>query len=470
LTAAPDSGWNFIGWSGDVTDTLNPVSVTITGNMIVTANYSIVTFTLTYNAGTGGTISGTTPQTVNYGTDGTPVTAMPNTGYHFVDWSDGVLTASRTDTNITADLTVTAHFAINVNNPPTFTSAPVIAATVGSVYTYNVTTSDPEGDARAITAPTKPAWLTLTDNLDGTATLTGTPTAANFGANAVTLSVSDGVNPAVIQNFSITVSSASPFTVTFDANGGTGTMAPQINNGPTALMLNTFTRTGYTFAGWNTVALGGGTAYTDGQVYPFTADVTLYAQWTVLPTLTMTFRSTGSQDGWILESSENSGIGGTLNNIDKTFNLGDDAENKQYRAILSFNTTNLPETLTIKSVTLKIKKAGLFGANPFTKLGALTVDIRRGTFGTSALQLTDFQAKPNKAAVGYFKKTPSLNWYTAILKSTSYAFINRTGLTQFRLRFAMDDNNNRIADYMRFFSGNTGATSRPVLIIQYTEP
>ncbi len=56
-------------------------------------------------------------------------------------------------------------------------------------------------------------------------------------------------------------------TVTFNANGGTGTMAPQNDNTPTALTTNTFTRTGYTFVGWNTVAGGTGTAYTNGATY-----------------------------------------------------------------------------------------------------------------------------------------------------------------------------------------------------------
>ena len=41
-------------------------------------------------------------------------------------------------------------------------------------------------------------------------------------------------------------------TVTFNANGGTGTMSNQIANVPTALTANAFTRTGYTFSGWNT--------------------------------------------------------------------------------------------------------------------------------------------------------------------------------------------------------------------------
>jgi len=74
-------------------------------------------YTLTYNAGSGGSITGTTPQTVASGANGSEVTAVPNTGYRFVRWSDGVMTASRTDTNVTADITVTAMFAHS--NPAT---------------------------------------------------------------------------------------------------------------------------------------------------------------------------------------------------------------------------------------------------------------------------------------------------------------------------------------------------------------
>jgi uncharacterized repeat protein (TIGR02543 family) len=59
-------------------------------------------------------------------------------------------------------------------------------------------------------------------------------------------------------------------------------MANETASGPTKLTLNAFTRTGYHFAGWNTVANGvGGTSYADGASYPFNASTTLYAQWTV---------------------------------------------------------------------------------------------------------------------------------------------------------------------------------------------
>lgn len=70
-------------------------------------------FTLTYTAGENGTIVGTSPQTVQQGSISTPITAIPNTGYHFVNWSDGSITNPRIDVNVQANLNVTANFAIN---------------------------------------------------------------------------------------------------------------------------------------------------------------------------------------------------------------------------------------------------------------------------------------------------------------------------------------------------------------------
>ncbi|RXR21105.1 choice-of-anchor D domain-containing protein [Flavobacterium amnicola] len=69
------------------------------------------------------------------------------------------------------------------------------------------------------------------------------------------------------------------YTVTFNANGGTGTMANQTASTTTALTTNTYTNAGFTFAGWGT-APGGPVVYADGANYSFAADITLYAQWT----------------------------------------------------------------------------------------------------------------------------------------------------------------------------------------------
>ena len=72
------------------------------------------------------------------------------------------------------------------------------------------------------------------------------------------------------------------YTVTFDANGGEGSMEPQrFEVGvDTALNTNAFTRENYKFIGWNTAADGSGATYADeGAILELTGDMTLYAQW-----------------------------------------------------------------------------------------------------------------------------------------------------------------------------------------------
>lgn len=71
------------------------------------------------------------------------------------------------------------------------------------------------------------------------------------------------------------------YTVTYDANGGKGAMASQTVNagGSVTISANAFTRSGYTFTGWNTASDGSGTSYTVGQQVSLTNNLTLYAQW-----------------------------------------------------------------------------------------------------------------------------------------------------------------------------------------------
>jgi uncharacterized repeat protein (TIGR02543 family) len=66
---------------------------------------------VTYAVFDGGSIQGEATQTVLYGENTTKVTAVADTGYIFVKWSDGVIDAARTDMNVQHDITVTAEFA-----------------------------------------------------------------------------------------------------------------------------------------------------------------------------------------------------------------------------------------------------------------------------------------------------------------------------------------------------------------------
>ncbi|PIT94787.1 hypothetical protein COT98_02110 [Candidatus Falkowbacteria bacterium CG10_big_fil_rev_8_21_14_0_10_39_9] len=99
---------------GNTTGTLNPgPKCLIPGGGIIDVNCSggaTESFTLTYTAGANGSIVGTSPQTVNSGASGSAVTADPDPGYSFVNWSDASTANPRTDTNVLANISVTANF------------------------------------------------------------------------------------------------------------------------------------------------------------------------------------------------------------------------------------------------------------------------------------------------------------------------------------------------------------------------
>ena len=144
---------------------------------------------------------------------------------------------------------------------------------------------------------------------------------------------------------------------------------------------------------------------------------------------------------------------------------------KQYRGILSFSTgAGLPDNAVITKVTLKVKKQGIIGGgNPVATFQGFMVDIKKGFFGTTALQTSDFQAAAHKT-YGPFMTALGGGWYSIDL-TPGKGYINKlstlSGLTQIRLRFKLDDNNNTVANYLSLYSGNAPAASRPQLIIEY---
>ena len=86
------------------------------------------------------------------------------------------------------------------------------------------------------------------------------------------------------------------YTVTFDANGGTGEMAQQVftEGESRTLMSNIFSYQGHTFKNWNTMKNGTGTSYDDRQKITVTSDMILYAQWKkIVTTVTVTFDANG---------------------------------------------------------------------------------------------------------------------------------------------------------------------------------
>jgi len=187
--ATPDTGAQISSWTGTSNNasTANINSLTMPASAHdAHVNYSQIAYTLTYNAGIGGSITGIKVQTVNHGEDGSLVTATPDIGYHFESWSDGVLTATRTDKNITSNVEVAANF---VQNEYTLT---VFSA-------YGLVTKSPEkptyhyGEEVTLSVNSNPGWMltgwtpALTDNkvvITGDMTVT-----ANYTQNEYTLTI-----------------------------------------------------------------------------------------------------------------------------------------------------------------------------------------------------------------------------------------------------------------------------------------
>jgi hypothetical protein len=184
----------------------------------------------------------------------------------------------------------------------------------------------------------------------------------------------------------------------------------------------------------------------------------------------MTFRSIGDYDGLVIEQDEASGKGGTFDAASMVTGVGDNILDYQYRSILHFDTSELPDGAVVTGVTLKVKRQAIVGGNPFDSLGYLTVDQKTGAYHENPeLEKLDFHAVGSRGNVGRFIKTPASGWYRAPLRAPSYPLVNLTGTTQFRLRFATDDDNDGTADYLNFYTGNLYAAA-PQLIVTYYVP
>ena len=226
--AVPASGYHFVNWSDG--NTTNPRTDTaVTANLSVTANFAINTYTLTYVAGSNGSLIGTTSQIINHGSNGTAVTAVPATGYHFVNWSDGSTANPRTDSSITANLSVTANFAIN-----TYTLT-YVAGSNGSLTgtTSQIINHGSNGTAIAAVPATGYHFVNWSDGGTANPRTDSSITAnlavtANFAINTYSLSYSAGPNGSL-----------------------TGTTSQFINHGSNGTPITAIPDTGYHFVNWS---------------------------------------------------------------------------------------------------------------------------------------------------------------------------------------------------------------------------
>jgi uncharacterized repeat protein (TIGR02543 family) len=379
VTAVPNPGYSFSGWSDGVT-TASRTDTNITANLSVTANFAPLTYTLTYTAGDGGTISGTSPQTVEHGSDGTEVIAVANPGYHFVGWSDFILTAARTDTNVTGDKTVEAIFALNtytvifedwdgtVLDSQTVAhgsgaTAPADPTRTGYTFTgwsadFSTITAD-----LTVTAEYDINTYTLTYTAGDGGTISGTsPQTVEHGSDGTEVIAvanpgyhfvgwSDFILTAARTDTNVTgdktveaIFALNTYTVIFEDWDGTVLDSQTVAHGSGATAPADPTRTGYTFTGWS------------ADFSTITADLTVTAEYDINTyTLTYTAGDGGTISGTSPQTVEHGSDGTEVTAV----------PNPGYSFVKwSDDRTDNPRTDT--SVTSNITVEAIFAADTYT--------------------------------------------------------------------------------------------------------
>ncbi len=266
------TGYTFLGWSktktattATYTDKQSVKNLTSTNGGTVTlyAIWKVNTYTVKFNANGGtGTMSN---QAFTYGTaQNLTANAFSRTGYTFLGWS-------KTSTATTATYTDKQ----SVNNLSATNGATVNLYAIWKINSYTIDFDSNGGSEVA----------DITQNYGTTITKPANPTRTGY-----TFAGWDTTIPTTMpaKDMKITAKwTANTYTVKFNANGGTGTMADQsfVYDVAQNLTANAFKRTGYTFLGWNTDKDATTATYTDKQsVKNLTAingdTVTLYAIWT----------------------------------------------------------------------------------------------------------------------------------------------------------------------------------------------
>lgn len=272
------TGYTFKNWNtkSDGTGTAYDSGASYTANATATlyAQWDIIKYTVSYNANGGSGAPGS--QSKNYGATLTLSSIKPNrTGYTFRNWNtaaNGSGTSYNSGGSYTANADATLYAQWNINsysvsynanggsNPPSaqsgayntnITLTTTKPAAPGNVVTTFTVTYKANGGSSVASGSAKKTTSYTFSNWNTEANGSGTP--YNSGAS-----------------YKIPTSNT---TLYARWTSSTSTTAIKLAAAPT--------RTGYTFKNWNTASNGSGTAYNAGTSYTPSANITLYAQWTI---------------------------------------------------------------------------------------------------------------------------------------------------------------------------------------------
>jgi poly(hydroxyalkanoate) depolymerase family esterase len=193
---------------------------------------------------------------------------------------------------------------------------------------------------------------------------------------------------------------------------------------------------------WNSASVGDGSHVVTARAVDTagntaTSERTITTQnGTVGNPTTVSFASISAEDGYVKANADGSSPAvGTIT----TPAVGRGTDGKQNRSILSFDTSSLPDGATILSATVTVTYSSGLGTPWTTPAGnSLVVDVRRGTFGTSITEITDWAAAADASAAASIAAFSSGTQTSGGFSAAGLGAVNRTGRTQLRLRFTLD--------------------------------
>jgi uncharacterized repeat protein (TIGR02543 family) len=269
---ATRTGYIFAGWNPTVAGTMPDYDLSYTATW--TARQYVVSFN-----GNGG--STTSPKSVTYDSTYGALPTPTRTGYDFDGWftsaSGGTKVVDSTVVKITSDQILYAHWTAKGYTVSFDLNTGTGTAPEAIVVTYDGRYGDLPENSGSKTGYTFIGWYT----------------AANGGSK-----ITSSTNVTTASHHTLYAQwQANIYEVAFDANGGSGMMANQSHtyNQSKSLTTNGFTRTGYSFGGWNTESDGSGADHSNNASVTNLATegiVTLYAQWAI-DQYRITFNSNG---------------------------------------------------------------------------------------------------------------------------------------------------------------------------------
>ena len=194
----------------------------------------------------------------------------------------------------------------------------------------------------------------------------------------------------------------------------------------------------------------------------------------VAPPTVVTFTSVAAQDGWVLESSETSNAGGSID-AHRQHHQRPAGGRRQpgpavqvgrlLRHLVDPRRRHHPLGDPAPAPRHALRHQSLH--HPRHLLGGRPAG--HGFSGSTALQTGDFQAAATAVqAASLSNAADNGDWSTGSLNAAGLAAINKTGTTQLRVYFNLDDNDDTGNDYIGYYSGdNTTAANRPQLVVTY---